>query len=430
MQPPARNAPMGRIVTTALAGASIEWYDFFIYGTAAAMVFPALFFPGSDPLVGVLLSFGTFAVGFIARPLGGIAFGHYGDRVGRKKSLVVALLLMGAATTGIGLLPTYQQVGVLAPLALILLRFVQGIAIGGQWGGAVLLLIESAPPGRRGFYGSFAQLGVPLGVVLANLVFLLVTAAFGEGGVADWAWRLPFLLSVVLIGIGVYIQLRLEESPAFVAARTAAPAAAAGEGSPILRVLRESPRTIALAAGAFVAINGIFYIFITYVVAYGTRTLGMAQSTVLAAVMLASVVQAPALLGAAALSDRIGRRQVFMAGAVLLGFWSLVFFPLVELASFGALAVALCVGQVFLSLMYGPQAAFFGELFPVEMRYSGASLGYQIGSIFGGAFAPLIAAALLAATGSSLAIGAYMAGLCAVTFFSVRALQETRHTHL
>lgn len=424
MSQPAPSMP--RIVTTALAGASIEWYDFFIYGTAAATVFPALFFPQSDPWVGMLLSFATFAVGFVARPVGGVLFGHYGDKVGRKKALVVALLMMGVATTCIGLLPTYAAIGVFAPLALVLLRFVQGLAIGGQWGGAALLLIESAPPGQRGFYGSFAQLGVPLGVILANLVFLGVTAAFGEQGVLDWAWRLPFLLSIVLVGVGLYVQLRLEETPAFLESQKVRPVQAAPAGSPILRVLREHPKTIALAAGAFVSINGNFYVLITYVVAYATKTLHMPQSTVLAAVMIGSCVQVPALLVSAAISDRYGRRGIFMAGAALMGLWSLVFFPLVEMRTLVSVAVAISVGQALISMMYGPQAAFFGELFSTEVRYSGASLGYQIGAIFGGAFAPMIAAALLAATGSSLSIGLYMLLLCAISFFSVRALRETR----
>ncbi len=417
---------MGRIVTTALAGASIEWYDFFIYGTAAALVFPALFFPGSDPLVGSLLSFGTFAVGFIARPVGGILFGHFGDKVGRKRSLVAALLLMGLTTTGIGLMPTYSTIGVWAPVLLIALRFAQGVAIGGQWGGAVLLLTESAPPERRGFYGSFAQLGVPIGVLLANLVFLIVTQTFGDEALQAWAWRLPFLFSVVLIGIGVYVNLRLEETPAFEQAqKKAAPA----QGSPILQALREHPRTIMLAAGAFVSVNSLFYIFITYIVAYATRTLGMPKSTVLMAVMVSAVVQSPTLVFAADLSDRVGRHRVFLWGAALLGLWSLVFFPLVDRATFGSVLVALTVGQAFLSLMYGPQAALFGELFPVEIRYSGASLGYQIGAIFGGAFAPLIAAGLLASTGSSMAIGVYMSLMCVITFVSILLLRGARVHH-
>jgi len=425
MEQPARPG-MRRIVTTALAGASIEWYDFFIYGTAAAIVFPALFFPGSDPFVATLLSFGTFAVGFIARPVGGIIFGHYGDRVGRKRSLVAALMLMGLTTTGIGLMPTYDTLGVWAPVLLIVLRFAQGVAIGGQWGGAVLLLTESAPPGRRGFYGSFAQLGVPIGVLLANLVFLLVTYAFGDAALQAWAWRLPFLFSVVLIGIGAYVNLRLEETPAFEQVQKQPQSVHA---SPILQALREHPRIILLAAGAFVAVNSLFYIFITYIVAYATKTLGMPKTTVLAAVMVSAVVQSPALVMAADVSDRVGRHRVFLWGAALLGVWSLVFFPLVDTGSFWGILVALTVGQGFLSLMYGPQAALFGELFPVEIRYSGASLGYQIGAIFGGAFAPLIAASLLAATGSSMAIGVYMSLMCVITFVSILMLRGARVHH-
>ena len=425
MNQPAK-APMGRIVTTALAGASIEWYDFFIYGTAAALVFPALFFPGSDPMAATLLSFGTFAVGFVARPVGGVIFGHYGDKVGRKRSLVAALLLMGLTTTSIGLMPTYATIGVWAPVLLVVLRFAQGIAIGGQWGGAVLLLTESAPPERRGFYGSFAQLGVPMGVLLANLVFLLVTHAFGDEALQEWAWRLPFLFSVVLIGIGAYVNLRLEETPAFEQAQRQAPPA---RGSPILRALREHPRIILLAAGAFVAVNSIFYIFITYIVAYGTKTLGLPKTTVLGAVMISAVVQSPMLVIAADISDRVGRHRVFLWGAGLLGVWSLVFFPLVDTGSFLGIVVALTIGQAFLSLMYGPQAALFGELFPVEIRYSGASLGYQIGAIFGGAFAPLIAAFLLAATGNSMAIGVYMSLMCAVSFISILLLRGARIHH-
>jgi MFS family permease len=260
-------------------------------------------------------------------------------------------------------------------------------------------------------------------VLLANLVFLLVTQIFGEEALQDWAWRLPFLFSVVLIGIGVYVNVRLEETPAFEQSRKqAAPA----KGSPILQALREHPRIILLAAGAFVAVNSIFYIFITYIVAYGTQTLGLSKSTVLTAVMVSAVVQSPALVIAAHVSDRIGRHTVFLWGAALLGIWSLVFFPLVDTGSFLGILVALTVGQAFLSLMYGPQAALFGELFPVEIRYSGASLGYQIGAIFGGAFAPLIAASLLVATGTSMAIGVYMSLMCAITFASILLLRGAR----
>ncbi len=423
-------AGIWRVALTALAGTSIEWYDFFIYGTAAATVFPALFFPKSDPLVGTLLSFSTFAVGFVARPIGGVVFGHFGDRLGRKKALVTALLLMGIATTGIGLLPTYASIGVAAPIFLILLRFIQGLAIGGQWGGAVLLATESAPLHQRGFYGSFAQLGVPVGVILANLAFLAATAATDRATFLAWGWRLPFLLSIALIALGVYIQFRLEESPAFKRLQQLRETSSSGPParSPILEVLQRSPRTVLLAAGAHVATNGLFYIFITFIVTYGINTLHVAQSTMLLAVLISAFIIAPFLVFFAALSDRIGRRKVYLSGAFLLGIWSFVFFPLAGTRSFGGIAAAISVGQIFLSMMYGPQAALFAELFSTDVRYSGASLGYQIGSIFGGAFAPLIAAALLAKTGSTFPIAIYMALLCAITFGSVLMLSETYKT--
>ena len=441
------------VALTALAGSSIEWYDFFIYATAAATVFPALFFPGASPLAGTLLSFGTFAVAFIGRPLGGVIFGHYGDKVGRKKVLVIAMLMMGTATTIIGLLPTYATIGVLAPILLTVLRFVQGIAIGGQWGGAVLLATESAPANRRGFYGSFAQVGVPVGVILANLIFLALTLTLGGESAAfqTWGWRIPFLMSVFLIGVGLYIQIKLEDTPAFRHLQEAkerqdeahvqqiaeqqnksieearAEVQAERGGSPVVEAFRLYWKQIFLAAGAFVAINANFYIFISFIIAYGTNpeVLGLPQSTMLLAVLISSVVQIFALLYFAGLSDKLGRRGVYMAGAALLGVWAFVFWPMVDTGSFILITLALIVGQVFLSMMYGPQAAFYSEIFSTKVRYSGASLGYQIGSIFGGALAPFIATALLARFGSATSISVYMAALCAITVVSVYLLTET-----
>ena len=429
-----------KVALAACAGSSIEWYDFFIYGTAAALVFPSLFFPESSALAGTLASFATFSVGFFARPVGGIIFGHFGDKVGRKRALVTALLMMGTATTLIGLMPTYATIGVMAPIILVLLRFVQGLAVGGQWGGAVLLATESAPREKRGFYGSFAQIGVPVGVILANLLFLLVNAVVAPEAFASWGWRVPFVMSIVLIGIGLYIQLRLEDTPAFrhlqeyrethqtEAEREEARAVA--QKSPILDAFREYPKEIALAAGAFVAINANFYIFITFIIAYGTNPdiLGLPQGTMLAAVLIASVFQIPALLYSARLTDRIGRRGLYMLGAILLGVWSFILWPLVNTESFILITLGLVVGQGFLSMMYGPQAAFYSEIFTTRVRYSGASLGYQIGAIFGGALAPLIATYLLAAFGSWVAIAVYMALLCAITCASVYLLTETYRT--
>lgn len=437
-----RDAPEGAIRKVALAacaGSSIEWYDFFIYGTAAALVFPQLFFPESNALAGTLASFATFSVGFFARPVGGIIFGHFGDRVGRKKALVTALLMMGIATTAIGLMPTYGTIGVAAPIILVLLRFVQGLAVGGQWGGAVLLATESAPANRRGFYGSFAQVGVPVGVILANLIFLLVNALVAPEAFAAWGWRIPFVLSIVLIGIGLYIQLRLEDTPAFrhleeyrrthqtEREREEARIAAEAQRSPVIDAFREYPKQIALAAGAFVAINANFYIFITFIIAYGTNPdiLGLEQGTMLAAVLIASVFQIPALLFFAGLTDRVGRRGTYMLGAALLGVWAFAFWPLVNTGSFLLITLGLVVGQAFLSMMYGPQAAFYAEIFTTRVRYSGASLGYQIGSIFGGALAPLIATYLLSQFGSWVAIAVYMALVCVVSLVSVSLLTET-----
>lgn len=399
-----------KIAVTASAGAAIEWYDFFIYGTAAALVFPKLFFPADlPPFVAQIAAFSTFAVGFLARPIGGLLFGHFGDLFGRKRALAVALLIMGAATTCVGLLPTYATVGVLAPLMLVLLRFVQGLAVGGQWGGAALLAIESAPEGKQGFYGSFVQIGVPLGVVLANVVFLLAGVLLPADHFLDWGWRVPFLLSVALVLIGLYVQFALEE-PETPKVETDQPKA-----PPLVRILKEHLGDVLLAGGAFVANNVCFYVAITYAVAYGATSVGVSKETMLSAVMIGSVVMVPVLIACGAASDRHGRRGIFMLGAVLCGLWAFAMFPLIDTGSPLLITVAISGALVLISLMYGPQAALFAELFPVEVRYSGASLGYQIGSVFGGGFAPIIATALFERFKSSGSIAAYMAAMCLVS---------------
>ena len=408
-----------KIAVTASAGAAIEWYDFFIYGTAAALVFPKLFFPADlPPFVAQIAAFSTFAVGFLARPIGGLLFGHFGDLFGRKRALAVALLIMGAATTCVGLLPTYATAGVLAPLLLVLLRFVQGLAVGGQWGGAALLAIESAPPGKQGFYGSFVQIGVPLGVVLANVVFLLAGVLLPADHFLDWGWRVPFLLSVALVLIGLYVQFALEE-PQAAKVETDQPKA-----PPLVRILKEHLGDVLLAGGAFVANNVCFYVAITYAVAYGATTVGVSKETMLSAVMIGSVVMVPALVACGAASDRYGRRGIFMAGAVLCGLWAFAMFPLIDTGSPAAITVAITVALVLISLMYGPQAALFAELFPVEVRYSGASLGYQIGAVFGGGFAPIIATALFERFKSSGSIAVYMAAMCLVSLVCTALLAQ------
>lgn len=403
------------------AGAAVEWYDFFIYGTAAALVFPKLFFPADlPPLVAQIAAFSTFAVGFIARPIGGLLFGHFGDLYGRKRALVLAMMMMGIATTLIGLLPGYATAGSLAPLLLVVLRFVQGLAVGGQWGGAALLAIESAPANRRGFYGSFVQIGVPVGVILANAVFLLASALIDPVSFLAWGWRIGFLISIALICIGLYIHWNVAEPDGETTpAKQSGPAE---KGSPLFKVLREHGDVVLLAGGAFVANNVCFYISITYAVAYGTATVGISREVLLFAVMVGSAAMIPALILCGAWSDRFGRRGIFLLGAILSGLWAFAVFPMIESGEPLAVTVAIAVSLVFVSLMYGPQAALFAELFPKEVRYSGASLGYQIGTLAGGGFAPIIATALFARYQSSGPISIYLCAMCAISLVSILLL--------
>jgi MFS transporter, MHS family, shikimate and dehydroshikimate transport protein len=419
-----------KVALAAMAGSAIEWYDFFIYLTAAALVFGPLFFPGGSEVAAVLASFSTAAVGFVARPVGGVLFGHFGDRLGRKPTLVIALLTMGTATTLVGLLPTYATIGVAAPIILFILRFLQGLAVGGQWGGAVLLATEYAPEGKRGYYGSFAQVGVPIGLVLGNTSFLILSAVLGESTFAAWGWRIPFLLSVVLIGVALYIQLRLEETPAFKQLQERQAESGEERGSPVIEVLRDHPKQVLLAGGAFFVVNGAFYVMITGMLDYGTRTLGMSQNVMLSAVLISSFAQIFFLTGWSALSDRVGRRPVYLAGAALLGLWAFPMFWLVNTKSAVLITIALLFGQLFLSMMYGPQAALFSEMFSARVRYSGASIGYQGASVFAGGLAPIIMVSLLEATGTSLSVSFYVFAMAVVTFFSVYLITETYEDEL
>ncbi|HEY3815412.1 MAG TPA: MFS transporter [Caulobacteraceae bacterium] len=422
---PARPRSIVQVALTACAGSTIEWYDFFIYGTAAALVFPKLFFPPDlPPYVAQIAAFSTFAVGFIARPIGGLLFGQFGDLFGRKRALVAALVLMGLGTASIGLMPTYAQWGIAAPIVLVVLRFLQGLAVGGQWGGAALLAIESAPAKRRGFYGSFVQIGVPLGVILANLVFLGVGAATTTQDFATWGWRIPFLLSVALVVIGLYVQLNLEESADFDEAQAKRKA---GEKSrvrmPIVAVLVNHPKEILLAGGAFLANNTSFYIAITYVVAYGVGNLHLPKSLLLSSIMIASAVMTPVLILCGWISDHWGRLPLFILGAALTTAFALAFFPLLDTGVPRNVFIAIAVELFLLSLMYGPQAALFAELFPVELRYSGASIGYQLGAVLGGGLAPIIATALYARFHSSTAIGIYLFAMCFISLVSALLLR-------
>jgi MFS family permease len=425
---------MQKVALTALAGTSIEWYDFFLYGAAAALIFPTAFFGEATPSTALILSLLTFAAGFIARPIGGIIFGHYGDRVGRKKTLVMALILMGVSSTLIGLLPTYAMIGITAPILLTSLRFAQGLAIGGQWGGAMLLVTESAPSNQRGYYGAFAQAGAPVGVILANLAFIITSALVSEESFYSWGWRIPFLASAVLIGISMYIQLNLEDTKAFKELQASREIQKDNNEelirrSPILEAIQKYPKRIALAAGAFLSIQVTFYILIAFLLAYGVASAEITRDDMLAAVLIASAIMVPVQFMFSSYSDRHGRKGVFMAGAILTGVWAFAIFPLVDTGNFWLIVLAITGGLIFVSMMYGPQAAFFTELFATEVRYSGATLGYQFGAILGGAFAPTIAALLWKDYGI-IWVSVYIAFASLLTLLSVMALTETYQTDL
>jgi len=427
---------MQRVAMTSLAGTSIEWYDFFLYGTAAAVIFPKAFFPQDLPtMVLLIISFSTLAVGFLARPLGGIIFGHFGDRIGRKRTLVVALMMMGVATTLIGFLPTYASIGIAAPLLLVALRFIQGLAIGGQWGGAMLLVTESAPAEQRGWYGAYAQAGAPMGVILANLAFIGVSSSMSDEAFMDWGWRLPFIASIVLIGISMYIQLKIEDTEAFRTLSEAHAAkdkpAAAVERSPVVEAIRKYPKRIMLAAGAFLSVQVTFYILIAFVIAYGVNSpdLNLSRDTMLMAVLVAAAIMVPTQFYFSGLSDRIGRKSVYKWGAILTGAWGFALFPLIDTGNPIVIGFAITMGLLFLGMQYGPQAAYFTELFSTEVRYSGASLGYQIGAILGGALAPTIAVLLWRDFGVFF-VSVYIMIAAILTLWSLSQLEETQGSSL
>lgn len=405
-------------------GTTIEWYDFFLYGTASALIFHKLFFPNYDPLTGTLASFGTYAVGFAARPIGGIVCGHYGDRIGRRSMLVLTLLIMGVATFLIGLLPTYESIGIWAPILLVLLRMAQGFGVGGEWGGAVLMAVEHAPKGKRGFYGSWPQVGVPAGLLLSTIVFGYLSRLPQEV-LLSWGWRVAFLISILLVAVGLYIRLAVEEPPAFVELKQAGEASK----SPVLDALRRHPRNVLLAMGARLAENGAFYLYTVFILTFATQAhIGFKSSSVLAAISLAATIELFAIPFYGWLSDRVGRRPVYLFGAIFTGVFAFPFFWLVESSHTvwmtAAVVIALVGGH---SAMYGPQASFFSELFGLKVRYSGASLGYQLASVIAGGLSPLIATSLLRRTGGSFYIALYVVGLAVVTTIAVFLATETAH---
>ncbi|MFC7344186.1 MFS transporter [Saccharopolyspora griseoalba] len=424
--PDPRSSPvqLRRAVASSFLGSVIEYYDFLLYATASAVVFDRVFFTNLDPLVATVASFGTFATGYLARPLGGLVFGHFGDRVGRKRMLVLTMVLMGVASSLIGLLPTYQQIGAWAPVGLVALRIVQGIAVGGEWGGAVLMSAEHATT-RRGLWASFTNAGAPCGMLLSTAVLTGSAAVFGEDAFLDWGWRVPFLLSVALLVLGLFVRLKVAEPRLFEEVRESG----APRRTPVIEVLRDRPRQLALGVGvglsAFVAQSTLT----TFVLAYGVQA-GFGRQTVLNAITLSSACAVVGIIAWSALSDRVGRRPVVLAGAVAMAAYSFALFPMVDSGSGALLVLALVLGQgVLHPMMYGPLAALYTELFSTRSRYTGASLGYQLAGL-GGGLAPVLFAQLRSAGAGTAAISGTITAFCALTAVCVVALQETSRSDL
>ncbi len=410
-----------RVVLASFVGTAIEWYDFFIYGTAAALVFGKIFFPTGDEFTAQLASYATFSIGFFARPIGGIVFGHYGDRIGRKAMLFTTLMMMGTATFLVGVLPTYDTIGFAAPVLLILLRLVQGFGVGGEWGGAVLMAVEHGHGGRRGLYGSCVQVGVPAGLLMATGVFAVV-ANMEEQAFLSWGWRIPFLFGIVLLAVGMFIRAKVMESPLFADVQTRKDVSPL----PILEVMRKYRKNVLLAMGARFGENACFYIFSVFVISYATDQLELEKHAVLTGIWIAAACQLVAIPAFGFLSDRVGRRPVYLSGALFLALFAFPFFYLLETREVAFVWLAIVLGMIGHAAMYGPQAAFFSELFGTNVRYSGASIGYQLASPLAGGLAPLIATALLQWSGDqSWPISVYLIATAAITLLSVTLAAET-----
>jgi len=409
-----------RAVIASTIGTTIEWYDFFIYGTVTGLVFAKLYFPKSDPLVGTLQAFAIYAVGFVARPIGAAIFGHYGDRIGRKAALIATLLLMGFATFAVAFVPTYASIGIWGAILLTVLRFVQGVGVGGEWGGSVLLSMEWArTTAHRGFIASWPQFGVPAGLFLANLAVLAFSAISGPDFLA-WGWRIPFALSIVLVGIGLYIRLGILETPTF--SRLVAQNRV--ERAPTIEVIKRQPREIILTALARMGEQAPFYIFTAFIFTYGTTILHQSRDLLLIAVLTASVFSFFTIPFAGYLSDRIGRKRMYMIGAAVTGIFGFVYFALLDTAVPGLIFLAVVLSLIPHDLMYGPQAALIAECFTGRLRYSGASLGYQFASVIAGGPAPLIATALFASYQSGHAIALYILACAIISLVSAALLPD------
>ncbi|TYB62150.1 MHS family MFS transporter [Nonomuraea sp. PA05] len=400
-----------RVSRAAFIGTAIEWYDFFLYGTAAALVFNKQFFPAMDPVAGSIASFGTMTVGFLARPLGGIVFGHFGDRIGRRNTLVVSLLIMGIGTTLIGVLPTYDTLGVWAAVLLVVMRIAQGIGLGGELGGAVVLTMEHAPKGRRGLYGAFPMMGTPAGMLCANAVFLGTSSLLGEESFMAWGWRVPFLLSIVLVVVGLYLRLRIEESPDYAdLVERRKPVKL-----PIAVVLREHWREVVHTIGVIIGNSALAYIFMVYILGYGESAAGLSRTFLLTCVIGGAAVWLVTAPLWAHLGDRLGLRAVFTWGSVVLLAGALAILPVVNTGNPVLIAVFMLVMGAVLAMTHAPQGTLTASFFPVAIRYSGTSVAYQLASLLGGGITPLVAASLFASTGTSLSITAYLAVVSAIS---------------
>ncbi|UAL30764.1 MHS family MFS transporter [Nocardioides rotundus] len=425
--PAVDEASIRKVAGASLLGSVVEWYDFFLYGTMAALVFNTQFFPEYDPLVGTMIAFGTFAAGFVTRPLGGFIFGHFGDRIGRKRMLVLTMLIMGLSTFAMGLLPNYAAIGVAAPIILLILRMLQGIGLGGEWGGAVLLTVEHAPDGKRGWYSSWPQLGVPIGLLSSTLAVTAVTM-LPEEDFQAWGWRIPFLISIVLVVVGLVIRLKIEEPPAFKQLEAAEEKAQL----PLVEVFTRHPKVTLLAMGARVSESVTFNIYNAFLVTYTVTVLGLDNSIVLDALLVASVVGFFVILAAGRLSDRIGRRPVFGAGAALALVSAFPIFWLVNTENPVLITIGVVIGWgIAACTMFGPEGALFAEVFPTRVRYSGMSAVYQIGVIPTGAVAPLIGTSLVSAySGSVWPVAIYVIAMAAITLVSLFFLPETHRREI
>lgn len=420
MDPAARKRMMVKAVVASAVGTTIEWYDFFLYGVAAALVFPKIFFPSSDPFTGTLLAFSTYFVGFVARPFGAAFFGHYGDRLGRKAALIATLLLMGIATTGIGLVPGYDRIGIWGAVLLVIGRVLQGVGVGGEWGGSVLMAGEWTDPKRRGFTTSWAQFGAPAGMVLANGALAIMTYTTSDEAFLSWGWRVPFLLSLTLVAVGLYIRVGILETPVFASLK----AKGKVERAPVVEVLRKNRREVILTALLRTGQQTPFYIFTTYILTYGTQVLGLTRGFVLNLVMLQALVSMATIPWCGHLSDLFGRRTITAIGCVVMIVFPFLYFGMLDTRVTALIALAIVLGLPLHDLQYGPQAAYIAEAFPGSLRYSGASLGYQLASITAGGPAPIVALYLFETYKTSMAVATYVSVTAVISLICVWLMHD------